>query len=139
QNVPGWKKKKYAETPDPSSEWYPGCTMTLDDMDDLNPIQFNVTYNAMIEEERYVDYEAERTTGISGAQQAFGAGQSGKRGIYNTGGTLAMLTESTRRLDIYIKRLRYPLHRVANRVVNNYRDHSSKELFDMFGEKSDKI
>lgn len=139
QNVPGWKKRRYAETPDPSSEWYPGCTMTLDNMEDLMPLQFNVTYNSMLPEEQFVMELAERSLGISAAQQAFGSGQQGKRGTYNTGGTLALLTEGNRRLDIYIKRLRYPCHQVARRIYHNYRDNVDEKTLDVFGKKADSI
>jgi hypothetical protein len=139
QNVPGWKKKRYANTPDPSSEWYPGCVMTLDDMDDLEPLQFAVTYNNMLPEEQAVMELAERALGISAAQQAYGSGQGGKRGTYNTGGTLALLTEGNRRLDIYIKRLRYPCHQIGRRIYHNYRDNVDDKMLDVYGKKADSI
>lgn len=124
-NVPSWRKKKGAEVPNPSAEWYPGKVFELEDLDDLKADWASGNYNHMMEEEKEVDSEAERITGISPPMQGFGAGVlSGKRGIYNSGGTLALLSEGNRRLDIYIKMARDPMHRLGNLMYQNYRDFS---------------
>lgn len=105
--IPGWKKKRYADVPNPSTEWYPGKCFELDDMADLEMITPSVQYNAMIDEERHIMSLAETYTGAGQPLQAAGSGiMQGKRGIYNSGGTLALLAEGNRRLDIYIKRMR---------------------------------
>lgn len=129
QNIPGWKKRRYANVPNPASEWYPGKVFELDNLDDLQPLQFQVTYNSMIEEEKFILQLAEAYTGIGPAMQAFGAGViSGKRGIYNSQGTLAVLAEGNRRLDIYLKRLRFPFHKLGNLIYQSYRDFKGDKL-----------
>lgn len=121
-NVPGWKKKRYADVPNPSNAWYPGCVIELDEMDDLDAITFPMKYDSMIDEEQFIMSLAERYVGISPAMQGFGAGQSaGKRGIYATGATLALLSEGNQRLDIYIRRLRYPFHRLGKLIYQSYK------------------
>lgn len=122
-NVPGWKKKKYAGIPNPATEWYPGKVFELENMDDMEPLVFGVSYNSMIEEESYLLQLAERYTGVTAPMQGAGTGSlSGKRGIYNTGGTLALIAEGNRRIDLYTKRLRYPFHRLGSLIFQSYRD-----------------
>jgi hypothetical protein len=121
-NVPGWKKKRDSTVPNPSSEWYPGKVFELENIDDLQPLTFGGQYNSMIDEESFLLQLAERTTGISPPMQGAGAGGlSGKRGNYASMGTLALLAEGNRRIDIYLKRLQYPMHRVGNLIYQSYR------------------
>lgn len=134
-NIPSFKKKRYANVPNPSTDWYPGCIIELDDMDDLEFIQMGGNYNAMIDEEQFSMSLAERKVGISPSMQGFGAGQSaGKRGIYSTGGTLALLSEGNKRLDIYIRRLRYPFHRLGRATALAY-NQFAPNYWNKFGEK----
>ena len=113
-NIPGWKKKKYAGVPNPATEWYPSKVFELEHMDDLEPLVFGINYNSMVEEETFVLNLADRYSAVTTPMQGMGAGQlEGKRGIYNTGGTLALISEGNRRLDLYIHRLRYPFHRLG--------------------------
>jgi hypothetical protein len=128
-NIPGWKKKKYAQV-NPAAEWYPGKVWELENLDDLEVVQFQPTYNSMLEEEKQVESLAERYSGISPPMQGFGAGVlSGKRGIYNSGGTLALLAEGNRRLDIYIKRFRHSFHLLGRCLFSSHRDfNGEKEL-----------
>jgi hypothetical protein len=121
-NVPGWKKKRDPTVPNPSSEWYPGKVFELADMDDLQPLTFGGSYNSMIDEESFLLQLAERTTGITTPMQGAGTGSlAGKRGIYANTGTLAMLAEGNRRLDIYLKRLRFPMHSIGDLIYQSYR------------------
>ncbi len=122
-NSPGWKKKRYADVPNPSSEWYPGKVFELEDMADLEAIQFGKGYNDMIMEEQFLMQLGERQTGVGPPMQAAGSGgMGGKRGIYSSMGTLAMLSEGNKRLDIFLRRLRYPMHRVGNIIYQSHRD-----------------
>jgi hypothetical protein len=106
-SIPGFKKKRYADTPSPSSEWYVGKVWELENMDDLELLQFNKNYSDLISEENQSMQLAERISGISPHMQGFGAGvMQGKRGIYNASGTLALMQEGNRRVDIYLKDLR---------------------------------
>jgi hypothetical protein len=105
--VPGWKKKKYADTPNAATEWFPGKVFELENMDDLEILQFQKNYTDLISEEKQTEELADRVSGVSPPMQGFGAGvMQGKRGIYNAAGTLAMLQEGNRRVDIYLKHAR---------------------------------
>ncbi len=138
-NVPSFKKKRYADVPNPATDWYPGCVIELDEMDDLDAIAMQTNYNSMIDEEQFGLSLAERYIGISPSMQGFGAGQAaGKRGIYSTGGTLALLSEGNKRIDIYIRRLRYPFHRVGRLTALSYNQFASS-YWDKFGEKGKQI
>ena len=122
-NVPGWKKKRYADVPNPSTEWYPGKVFELENMDDLEPLQFSSQYIDTTAEESFLLQLSERYSGVGSPAQAAGQGMlEGKRGIYNTGGTLGLLAEGNRRLDIYIRRLRQPFHNLGNLIYQSYRD-----------------
>lgn len=128
-NTPGWKKKRGANVPNPATTWYPNKVFELDDMDDLQPLQLQPTYNAMLEEESLIMSQAERYTGVSPAMQGSGAGMmSGKRGIYNTGGTLAMLSQGNQRLDMYIKCFRDPMNCIGKGIFTAYRDFGTAKL-----------
>jgi hypothetical protein len=121
-NVPGWKKKRLADVGNPGTEWYPGKVFELDAMDDLDVLQFPVSYNSLIEEENALLQLSERYTGISVAMQGFGAGQVGKRGVYSSMGTMALLAEGNKRLDIYTRRLRRPFHSIGSQIFQAYKN-----------------
>src|SRR5215831_10569034 len=134
-NTPTWKKKRYADVPNPATDWYPGAIIELDEMDDLEMLSTQTNYNSMIDEEQFVMSNAERKIGISPSMQGFGQGQAaGKRGIYATGATLALLSEGNRPFDIYLMRLRYPFHRIGRLTVQSY-NQFAPSYFDKFGEK----
>jgi hypothetical protein len=121
-NIPTFKKKRYADVPNPSSEWYPGKVFELEDLDDMDVLNLQVNYNSMIDEEKHIMFLAEQYTGVSAPMQGYGAGVlQGKRGIYNAGGTLALLAEGNRRLDIYLHRARYPFHDLGNLIYQSYK------------------
>src|SRR5262245_28063552 len=138
-NTPTWKKKRYADVPNPATDWYPGAIIELDEMDDLEMLSSQINYNSMIDEEQFVMSNAERKIGISPSMQGFGQGQAaGKRGIYATGATLALLSEGNRRFDIYLMRLRYPFHRIGRLTVQSY-NQFAPSYFDKFGPKGNAI
>lgn len=128
-NNPGWLKKRLADVPNPASDWYPGRVFEVDNMDDVQPIQFPGNYNAMLEEETYIQQQASTYTGISGAQQTMGGGVlDGKRGIYSSQGTMAMLQEGTDRPNMYLKEFRQPYHKIGRLLVRSNRDLRSNQL-----------
>lgn len=138
-NIPSFKKLRNADVPNPATDWYPGCVIELDDMGDLEAFGVGTNYNSMMDEEQFLLSLAERYIGISPSMQGFGAGQSaGKRGIYATGATLALLSEGNRRIDIYIKRVRSPFHRLGELTTLAYNQFGS-EFFDKFGERGNDI
>lgn len=128
-NTPGWIKKRGANVPNPASSWYPNKVFEVDNMDDLQALQLRPQYQSMMEEESLIVQTAERYTGVTPPMQGFGAGvMSGKRGIYNTGGTLALLAEGNRRLDLYVKCMRDPMHKVGRGIFTSYRDYGQEKL-----------
>lgn len=128
-NTPGWKKKRGANVPNPATTWYPNKVFELDSMDDLEPLQLRPQYQSMIEEESAIIAQAERYTGVDAPMQGYGAGvMSGKRGIYNTGGTLALLAAGNNRLDLYLKCFRDPMHAIGKGIFCSYRDFGSEKL-----------
>ncbi len=146
-NIPGWKKKRYADVPNPSSEWYPGKVFELENMEDLEPLQFGVKYNSMIEEEAFLLQLAEGTSGVNAAMQGLAAGQmtggnrKSSRGVYSSQGTLAMLAEGNKRMDIFIRRLRYRgLHQLGNLIFQSYKTFRPEGLeYQLQGEKGESI
>ena len=140
-NMPGWKKRKYAEVPNPATEWYPGKVFELEDMDDLQPLTFPTTYNSLIEEENFLLQLSERYSGISPPMQGYGAGTlQGKRGIYSSMGTMAMLAEGNRRIDVYIRRMRTPFHRLGNLIYQSYKGFQPEgQEFQALGERGQNI
>lgn len=121
-NVPAWKKKRLADVANPSTEWYPGKVFEVDSMDDINPLVFGTTYNSLVEEENFLMGLTERYTGVSPAMQGSGSGSLNKRGVYASQGTMAMLAEGNKRLDIYIRRMRNPFHKMGRIIWESYRD-----------------
>ena len=132
-NVPGWKKKRYADVANPNTEWYPGKVFELEDINDLGPLEFTGNYNSLVDEESFLLQLCERYTGITPAAQGQGSGVNGQVGYANTG-TLAMISEGNRRQDTYIKRARLPFHNIGSRCYKSYRDFGDPdELRKQFG------
>lgn len=133
-NIPAWKKKRFSDVANPSDEWYPGKVFEVNDIDDLQPLSFGTNYNSLVEEESFLMQLAERYTGISPAMQGFGSGSMGKRGIYNSQGTLALLAEGNKRIDIYLKRMRDPFHRLGRLIHTSYATfHSDGPEYQIWG------
>jgi hypothetical protein len=122
-NTPGWKKRRYPDVPNPGADWYPGKVWELEDMADLEIIQFGGNYNSLMEEESFLMNWVERIMGSGAPSQGQGAGTlDGKRGVYSSQGTMALLSEGNNRLDIYLKRLRYSFHKLGNLIYSSNRD-----------------
>lgn len=137
--IPGWKKKRLADVANPSTEWYPGKVFEVDSMEDLEPLQFGRDYNSSLEEEANLIGLAERYTGISPAQQGFGTGPMGKKGIYASQATLALLSEGNKRLDIDLKRVRRPMNRVGKLLFTCYRDFATDPTLGLQGENANAL
>lgn len=121
-NVPTFKKRMYGNVPNPVNSWYPGKVFELENMDDLDLFTFQGNYNSMLEEEAYLMQLAERYTGIQPPMQGMGAGSmDGKRGIYQSQGTLALLSEGNKRLDIFLRRVRAPFASIGRCIAYSYK------------------
>jgi len=121
-NVPTFIKKRFADVGNPKDEWYPGKVFEVDNMDDLKIDRGTANYNSMMEEERYVDQDAEKLVGNPPPSQGFASGSMGKRGVYNTQGTLALMAAGNDRLDNILRRARLPFHRIGRAIYEGYRD-----------------
>lgn len=122
-NSPMWKKRRGAGVPNPSQQGYPGKVFDLDDMDDLDIIQFSPTYNSMIEEEGFLLEWVERQTGGSTPYQGMGSGtMDGKRGIYTSQGTMMMMSAGNNRVDTYLRRYRGSFNRTGNIIYYSNKD-----------------
>lgn len=103
---PMWKRKNGARVPNPSTNSYPGKVFELDEMDDLELLQVSAQIGDMMQEEAMVYQLADRLAGFSPEMQGLSQGNSGKRGIYNTGGVLAVMAEGNLRQDSNIRDVR---------------------------------
>jgi hypothetical protein len=133
-NTPTFKKRRtsYGNVA-PASQWYPGKVWELDNMQDLEMFEIPGNYNSMIDEENMLLQLAERYTGVTQPMQGMGTGSMGKKGTYNTGGTLALLTEGNRRLNIYISRMRRPMAKLGKISFTSYRDFGDPKELDAWG------
>lgn len=138
-NIPAWKKIRNANVPNPNTNWYPGCVLELDSMNDIDILQHPIKYNNMIQEEEFLLQLANGYTGIGPPMQATGQGiLSGKRGIYNSMGTLAMIAEGNRRLNIYISRLRESMDRIGSIIYDTYHDFAPDDAtFKSYGARGE--
>lgn len=135
-NNPFWKKKRLADVPNPSSDAWPGRVFELENMDDLDIMQFAGGYNAMIEEEAFLLELTNKYVGTSPAQQAMGAGiLDGKRGVYSAQGTMAMLQQGSDRPDLYLKQLREPFHRIGTKMRRAWAQYGSTIPFEEWGQQ----
>src|SRR4051812_41465715 len=91
-------------------------------MDDLEPLLLQANYNSLVEEENALLALAERYSGNPPPTQGFGSGSQGKRGVYNSQGTLALLSEGNRRLDLILKRVRTPFHKLGRLTYSSYKN-----------------
>lgn len=107
-----WKRKSGSLVPNPSTNWYPGKVFDLQDIDDLEVLTVGRNYENMIEQEDYCFNLANQLSGIGDVMKAPEAGSMGKRGIYNTQGTLAVVAEGNQRQDTNIRDVRAALGRV---------------------------
>jgi hypothetical protein len=140
-NIPTFKTKRYSDQPNPSAEWYPGKVFVLEQMDDMDVLNLQVNYNSMIDEERFLMSLAEQYTGVQPPMQGYGSGVlAGKRGIYSSQGTLAMLAEGNQRLNIYLHRARYPFHDIGNLIYQTYKQFQPNgSEYTMWGETGEAV
>lgn len=110
-----FKRRSGSLVPNPSTNWYPGKVWDLDDMSDLDVIQIGRNYDDMIQQEDYVFSLAEKLCGIGELMQGASQGMLGKRGVYNTGGTLSVIAEGNQRQDTNIRDVRTVLSNIAHK------------------------
>lgn len=112
-SAPVFKRKNGSNLPNPSTNWYPGKVFDLDDINDFDVISLGRDTGDMINEEIHVLQLAERLMGIGSLMQGGSAGQSDKRGVYSTGGTLAVMGEGNSRQDSNIRDARQVLGEIG--------------------------
>lgn len=112
-NAPVFKRRSGSLVPNPSTNWYPGKVFDLEDMDDFELVQVGRNFNDTLQEEAADLQYAERLVGIGAVMQGLSQGSMGKKGMYNTGGTLAVMAEGNQRQDSNIKDFRCVLGRIC--------------------------
>lgn len=125
-SAPVFKRKSGSNIPNPSTNWYPGKVFDLDDMTDFEVVTLGRDTGDMINEELHVLSLAERLMGIGPIMQGASTGQQDKRGIYSTGGTLAVMGEGNSRQDSNIRDAREVLGEVA-RCAYFFQSHFSPD------------
>jgi len=118
-----FKRRSGSLIPNPSTNWYPGKVWDLEDMTDLETFDVGRNYTDMIPQEDYTFQLAEKLSGIGEIMQGGSQGGLGKRGVYNTMGTLSVLAEGNQRQDTNIKDLRCVLSctlKIAARLQATY-------------------
>lgn len=111
-NSPVFVTKDAANVPNPSTNWYPGKTFRLEDTDDLQVLNIGRPHDPMIDQEGFSMQLAERVTGTGALAQGAASGAMGKRGVYSTGGTMAMIQEGNERQHTNIRDFRQTLSAV---------------------------
>lgn len=112
-SAPVFKRRSGSLLPNPSTNWYPGKVFDLEDMADFEAVTIGRAANDTLQEEAVVLQYCERLMGLSPVMQGMSAGAMGKKGMYNTGGTLAVLAEGNQRQDTNIRDFRCVLSRIA--------------------------
>ncbi len=112
-SAPVFKRRRGSQIPNPSTEWYPGKVFDVEDMNDFEAVTIGRNINDMLAEEMQALQLAERLVGIGPAMQGLPAGNSDKRGIYNTGGVLAVMAEGNNRQDTNLRDARSTLSRIG--------------------------
>lgn len=118
-----FKRRNGSLIPNPSTSWYPGKVWDLEDMTDLETFEVGRNYESMIPQEEFTFTLAEKLSGIGELMQGASQGSLGKRGVYNTGGTLGVLAEGNQRQDTNIKDVRCVLSatgRICSRLQASY-------------------
>lgn len=106
-NSPVFKKKSSSLIPNPSANrWYPGKVFEVDETTDFEAVQIGRNYSDTVQEEGYSMSLAERLIGQGAATMAAGAGSMGKRGVYSSQGTMAILSEGNERSHTNVRDFR---------------------------------
>jgi hypothetical protein len=113
-NTVMFKRKSGSLVPNPSTNMYPGKVWDLESMDDFDVINWGRNYEETISQEDYVFQLAEKLTGTGEVMQGASSGTMGKRGVYNSMGTIAMMQESNQRQDTNIRDVREVLSAIAS-------------------------
>lgn len=102
-----FKRRSGSLVPNPSTNWYPGKVFDLESMDDLDTMTIGTQYSSdMIPQEDYDFGLADKLSGIGDAMKGTAQGQAGDRGVYNTMGTLSVMSEGNQRQDTNIRDVR---------------------------------
>lgn len=112
-NGPQFKKKRGSDLPNPATNGYPGKVWEVDEMDDFDVVNWKGRLNDTLNEEMQCLALAERLMGIDGIMQGMSQGGSDKRGVYNTGGTLAMMGQANSRQATQIRDFRWSISQIA--------------------------
>lgn len=121
-----FKRRSGSLIPNPSTNWYPGKVWDLEDMTDLDTFDVGRNYENMIEQEDYTFQLAEKLSGIGELMQGASQGMLGRRGVYNTGGTLSVIAEGNQRQDTNIRDVRCVMGGIAK---------TSARLQALYGDK----
>jgi hypothetical protein len=112
-SAPVFKRRAGAGIPNPSTTWYPGKVFDVEDMTDFDVISVGRNVGDLLAEEMQVLNIAERVMGIGAMMQGMAAGSTDKRGVYNTGGVLGVISEGNQRQDTNISDVREVMGEIA--------------------------
>lgn len=118
---------------------YPSAMLPAD-KDEIEGLAMGEVSEMSIDEEKLSLELAERRSGVSPPQQGYGAGTVGKKGIYSSMGTLALLQDGNRRTDLNIADFRYA-HTILGRILTQQyaTEGFGKDRLSLFGDTADKI
>lgn len=112
-NATIFKKKTGARVPISSTTIMPGRVYEVDEMDDFDAVNFGRALMDTIPEEMNAIALLERLVGIDGIMQGSSQGGQGKNNVYNTGGTIAVMSERNTRQNTNIRDFRETASSVA--------------------------
>jgi hypothetical protein len=125
---------------DPDSELHKGYRIFSGSMlpakkDELEALEVGTPVQGEIESEQLTLQLADQRSGVSQAAQGTGAGMQGKRGVYNTMGTLSVIQDGNTRTDLNITDIRYA-HSKLGRILCSLLDFFGTTKYDtMFGSR----
>lgn len=111
--APQFIVKDGARVPNASTNFYPGKTWVVDEMDDMKIEHIRASYQEMLGEEQQAFMLGEKVFGVGGLMMGHSQGQMGKGGVYNAAGTIAVMSESNQRQNTNIRDFRLFLGEVA--------------------------
>lgn len=135
-NAPVFKRRSGSLLPNPSSNWYPGKCWDLESMEDFEVVDIGRNYDPMLDQEEFTLQLSERLIGIGAIAQGFASGVMGRRGVYNSQGTMAILSESNQRQDINIRDVREVIAGIGRSSFMLQRLYGGDDpMLEMFSEK----
>ena len=96
-NAPMFKQKRGADGLSGQTQFYPGRIVTVDSMDDFETLGFGQMLDPMMNDEAQVMQLADLVMGAGSLAQGSTEGMMGKRGVYSSQGTMAVISESNDR------------------------------------------